>query len=1002
MINDNLILNCTAVGSPKPKIQWLVNGTSRLGMENIFSTADSSTQVTSFLNITMSAVTHTGTYSCLATNSFYSNHSLESSSATVTVHLPDISVIPTITETVGVPLILECNVTSLNGITNSVEIVWSSDGIELTGVVNITSITSNTTLYTGYYTIPLLSTTDHNRVYQCSVIINESPLPMTRTTTVNVNVPSPMVIIPPSRRDYLINASQSIECVVYTVSGVDPSSVIFSWMRQDRVMIVNNSRVTIDQTDSSGNTHTSILRFAQIKEMDNGVYNCNVAILESNASNSTEIIVQEVEVICQEDKDDAYQYIWPATKGGESQFIYEPCFKGNVSRFCDSDGQWLNPDASKCYSIEYHDIQNAADDLTRMLEDPNNTNQSDIIVGTAAMLIVNLTVVMSRDPNSPLLPNDISTALNALDITLQAGERYTELFDTPGLADSYVDVFDTLLSPVNSKSWMQSQQSGVADSSSLLMTTGTFGNLLAENLNDTNAVTKVRDNLVITVKSVDPANVNDILFPLEEEVNSIDANFTDDSSASILIPAMVVKDRGNKDTNNVPVSGILFTTLQNILPISNSSKQNITYRAATSVISSQVTDTSGAVAEPVSLSFNISQQQLYNPVCGFWNFSINNGRGGWDTTGVDVIELNDQVIRCNSSHLTSFAVLVDVDGSEPVGQNSPEKRALSIVSYIGCTISLICLLISIALLLIFRTSLLKGIHNFVHLNLAIALSLALTTFIAGIETAVDNEAACAAVAVLLHLFFTAAFTWMLCEGIMLYIKLVKVIYSGIFTKWWLYMIIGWGTPIPIVAMSAGIFHEDYGTYHHCWIEASTDSFAIWVFVVTLLIIVAINTTILYLALRAVYRNHRHKKLHASPSTAKNGTLAQNSVARKLLLATVILLPLLGLTWVFGLLAVNHETSVFSWIFTILNSLQGFCILYFHILRSEKVWGYISGCFKRKMIQPKMRVTVNTSAMMEPKQTYIINTITNQASGAASRVSRSNSMTESATDVPTSL
>ena len=45
---------------------------------------------------------------------------------------------------------------------------------------------------------------------------------------------------------------------------------------------------------------------------------------------------------------------------------------------------------------------------------------------------------------------------------------------------------------------------------------------------------------------MDPANVNDILFPLEEEVNSIDANFTDDSSASILIPAMVVKDRGNK------------------------------------------------------------------------------------------------------------------------------------------------------------------------------------------------------------------------------------------------------------------------------------------------------------------------------------------------------------------------------------------------------------------------------------------------------------------------
>ena len=38
-------------------------------------------------------------------------------------------------------------------------------------------------------------------------------------------------------------------------------------------------------------------------------------------------------------------------------------------------------------------------------------------------------------------------------------------------------------------------------------------------------------------------------------------------------------------------------------------------------------------------------------------------------------------------------------------------------------------------------------------------------------------------------------------------------------------------------------------------------------------------------------------------------------------ATVILLPLLGITWVFGLLAVNQESSVFAWIFTILNSLQ---------------------------------------------------------------------------------
>ena len=37
--------------------------------------------------------------------------------------------------------------------------------------------------------------------------------------------------------------------------------------------------------------------------------------------------------------------------------------------------------------------------------------------------------------------------------------------------------------------------------------------------------------------------------------------------------------------------------------------------------------------------------------------------------------------------------------------------------------------------------------------------------------------------------------------------------------------------------------------------------------------------------------------------------------------TVVLLPLLGITWIIGLFAVNENTTVFAWIFTILNSLQ---------------------------------------------------------------------------------
>ena len=40
---------------------------------------------------------------------------------------------------------------------------------------------------------------------------------------------------------------------------------------------------------------------------------------------------------------------------------------------------------------------------------------------------------------------------------------------------------------------------------------------------------------------------------------------------------------------------------------------------------------------------------------------------------------------------------------------------------------------------LYRKMLFEGIHNFIHLNLAVALLLALIVFVGGIETATENE-----------------------------------------------------------------------------------------------------------------------------------------------------------------------------------------------------------------------------------------------------------------------
>ena len=52
--------------------------------------------------------------------------------------------------------------------------------------------------------------------------------------------------------------------------------------------------------------------------------------------------------------------------------------------------------------------------------------------------------------------------------------------------------------------------------------------------------------------------------------------------------------------------------------------------------------------------------------------------------------------------------------------------------------------------------------------------------------------------------------------------------------------------------------------------------------------------------------------------------------------SISILVLLGLTWVFGALAIAQARLVFEYLFCIFNSLQGFFIFFFHCLRHQEV------------------------------------------------------------------
>ena len=69
-------------------------------------------------------------------------------------------------------------------------------------------------------------------------------------------------------------------------------------------------------------------------------------------------------------------------------------------------------------------------------------------------------------------------------------------------------------------------------------------------------------------------------------------------------------------------------------------------------------------------------------------------------------------------------------------------------------------------------------RNYIHIQLCISLGIAQVIFVAGIEPRLSEgggvPVGCRLVAVLLHYWFLVSFMWMLMEGVVLYVALVRV------------------------------------------------------------------------------------------------------------------------------------------------------------------------------------------------------------------------------------
>ncbi|XP_017288463.1 adhesion G-protein coupled receptor D2 isoform X1 [Kryptolebias marmoratus] len=336
--------------------------------------------------------------------------------------------------------------------------------------------------------------------------------------------------------------------------------------------------------------------------------------------------------------------------------------------------------------------------------------------------------------------------------------------------------------------------------------------------------------------------------------------------------------------------------------------------------------------QPVSMAVHFqllhrvqqSVDTVYNPVCAFWDFNLNPEAGGWwNTKGCEIVSKHYEHTVCYCNHTTNFALLLQVYEAQRSTEN---EKALQVLTLIGCGVSLCGLLFTFILFVAVGVP--KSDRTTVHKNLIIALGLAELLLICS-DWASENEAACYLVTVLLHLFFMASFSWMLVEGLLLWSKVVSVNISED-RRMKLYYIIGWGPPVLIVGLTLAISGNKYKSEAHCWLSVKTDT--IWAFVGPVIFILAVNTVVLCrVVMVTVSSAHRRAKMLSPSSASKMQTFDLTwAVTRPVL----ILLPVLGLTWLCGVLV--HLSVVVAYVFIILNSFQGLYIFLVYAVYNSEV------------------------------------------------------------------
>ncbi|XP_064468244.1 adhesion G-protein coupled receptor G6-like [Ornithodoros turicata] len=316
--------------------------------------------------------------------------------------------------------------------------------------------------------------------------------------------------------------------------------------------------------------------------------------------------------------------------------------------------------------------------------------------------------------------------------------------------------------------------------------------------------------------------------------------------------------------------------------------------------------------------------------CVFWDIHANDEMGDWSSEGCTYVGMVEQFHVCNCTHLTSFGIIFK---EKDVLIDDIHETVLSYLTLIGIAPSLFGLL-AVILTYAISKGWKKGVGYKCLLNLSISLLGALFVFalIVMTQNGLRNSYACIGMGVIMHYLLLVAFSWTLVEALLQYLRFVKVLGTYIPHLVLKCGLPAWGVPLVVVTAVVSYDPQNYNSRQQlCWPQGRP---LLYGFFLPVGLILAVNIVVFIMIIYSIYCRRQQ--------VARNNQQWHEQAKLKLR-ATVCVVFLLGLTWIFAYASTIDAHGIgriFEYLFVVSSTLQGFAIFMFHVAcdkTAQQLW-----------------------------------------------------------------